>query len=307
MSAGSEKPLTAGARVRDSPGYTKRMFSDIMRKRRRNLFLFHRDRLFGARVADACKGHYDLTVFGSVEELGNRLRVEAPSTPVIVDPLSGGAGAPRLSAEFNELLRLFPSAIIVPAVAMVPGSFDVVRKLGRSGVVQVICLEEDTTAAAIRQRVADARGRPLRNLIARSLPPTTSAMARSILDRAVEVFPGGGGSVALAKSMFVTNRTLLRWCTKGGLPPPRRLLLWVRLLYAAELLEDLGRTVFDVALACGYSSDGALRNATRAAMGVSPGQLRAEGAFRVVSATFIKEIEQSRTVGLVTGALNAGK
>ena len=56
-------------------------------------------------------------------------------------------------------------------------------------------------------------------------------------------------------------RTVLRWAERAGLPAPRRMLAWMRILLAAVLLDDPGRTVLSVAHACGYSSDSSLRRA----------------------------------------------
>src|SRR3712207_9332148 len=82
-------------------------------------------------------------------------------------------------------------------------------------------------------------------------PYTT--LFRSIVDAAAEVVAVGGHGRDLARSLQLSRRTLLRWCERAELPPPRKLLAWMRILLACELLDDPGRTVLSVAHACGYS------------------------------------------------------
>ena len=90
---------------------------------------------------------------------------------------------------------------------------------------------------------------------------------------------GRGAKLDLARQLRLSRRTLLRWCKRAELPPPRKLLAWMRILLAAELLDDPGRTVLTVAHACGYASDSGLRRVTQKFVGASPSELRRRGAF----------------------------
>lgn len=266
-----------------------------MKAPRRALLLKHEDPLFRERVARCAKGAFELRIFDSWEALYEGIRSAPPAATILVDPLDQGVGSGGIAPELFNLLRLFPSATVLPALPIGPGAFDMVRRLGAAGVADVLCLDEDVTPFAIARRVENARGKPLRHLVSRALAPNTSATARSIIDRAVDVAVVGGGSEKLARALFTTPRTLLRWCRGSGLPAPRRLMLWLRLLLAAELLDDPGRTVLDVALSCGYSADGGLRNAIRASLDTTPGALRARGAFKVVSGRFLEALFEART------------
>lgn len=220
----------------------------------------------------------------------------APASAVaVVDPLEATASNPQVSAELLAMLQLYPSVTVIPALEAGPGAFEVVRRLGAAGAVQIICTDEDTAPISIRRRIEAARGRPLKTLIGGSLDPSTSGAARAILNTTVEVVLDGGGSEQLARNLFITTRTLLRWCRRAGLPAPRRLLLWVRLLLAAEMLDDPGRSISDVALSCGYSSDGGLRNAFRSTVDISPGKLREMGAFDTLSNGFLQALREART------------
>jgi transcriptional regulator GlxA family with amidase domain len=92
------------------------------------------------------------------------------------------------------------------------------------------------------------------------------------------VAAGGGQAERLATTLHVSLRTVSRRCLQAGLPAPRRLLAWMRVLLACSLLDDPGRTLSGIAFACGYYSDTTLRRALQAFLGMSPSALRERGA-----------------------------
>ena len=94
--------------------------------------------------------------------------------------------------------------------------------------------------------------------------------------------------------LYLSPRTLLRWCDRAELPPPRRILVWMRVLMAAELLDDPGRTVSSVAEACGYASVNSLRRALQDFLHTTPTMLRREGAFAIAAQAFLKDLARTR-------------
>ena len=98
----------------------------------------------------------------------------------------------------------------------------------------------------------------------------------------------------LARRLKISRRTLLRWSERAGLPPPRRLLAWMRVLLACELLDDPGRSVSSVARIAGYASDGGLRRVMQNFLRASPTELRQRGAVKTAVAAFVKEMNESR-------------
>ena len=75
---------------------------------------------------------------------------------------------------------------------------------------------------------------------------------------------------------------------------------WLRILLAADMLDDAGRTLAAAARACGYSSDTALRNALRSFLGASPTELRGQ-AFQAASAAFSGELFELREAAHARG------
>jgi AraC-like DNA-binding protein len=218
-----------------------------------------------------------------------------PAALLLVDPYDvRGREGPQLSPELRALLWEFPSATVVAALEVRPGCSHDLRTLGEWGVTDVIAINEDDTGEAIARRLRAAQGRPLQNLLNRSLPHTVSGRARTLLMAAAEVVSAGGKGRDLARALHLSERSVLRWSERAGLPPPRRMMAWMRILLAASLLDDPGRTVLSVACACGYASDSSLRRAMQDFLGTIPTALRREGAFARASRVFIQELQESR-------------
>ena len=69
----------------------------------------------------------------------------------------------------------------------------------------------------------------------------------------------------------------------------------MRILLAASLLDDPGRSVLSVARACGYASDSSLRRAMQDFLASGPTALRRAGAFNRASSAFLAELAATRT------------
>ncbi|MDQ3557277.1 MAG: helix-turn-helix domain-containing protein [Gemmatimonadota bacterium] len=269
-----------------------------MRKPNRPLLVLHTDPLFRERLRRATRNMFEIRFVLGWDALFDAVRTSLPSGIVVVDPYHASRAGERLATQTGSLLRNFPSATVVAALEARPGWFHDVRTLGEWGVSEVLDSAAENTHLAILERLRSARGRPLRTLLERGVRLSLPGRGRAILDAAVETVATGEHARDLARTLHVSRDTLLRWCHLSGLPVPRRLLLWMRLLLAAEMLDNPGQTVDDVALACGYSSDDALRSAFRSTMRMKPSELRAEGAFRATSAAFLEEIAGGGTLSL---------
>jgi AraC-like DNA-binding protein len=263
----------------------------------RPLLVMHADPAFRERVRQACGTDYQYQSVGGWEELHEAVKESPPAALAVVDPYLGSNGGGRdreLSPELRTLLSDYPSTAVLAALEVRPERFDDLRTLGKWGVVQVISLDHDDTPFSISRRLKAARGRPLRALLEEVLPPETSGRARAILEAATDVVTVGEHGRDLAGSLHLSRRTLLRWCQRSALPPPRRLLAWMRVLLACELLDDPGRTVLSVAHTCGYSSDSGLRRITQKFLGASPTDLRDRGAFRAAAESFVEVLNEER-------------
>ena len=222
-----------------------------------------------------------------------------PGALAVVDPYLDHPG-PGPSPRLRALLEGYPSATVVAALPVTGSTIPDLEPLVRWGVAELIDLGREDTPAALRQRLDAVQGRLVQRLLDRALPRATPTRTRGLLAAAAETVAGGGGAAELAVKLGATERSVLRWCRRADLPDPRRLLAWLRVLMAAEMMDDGGRTLASVARACGYSGDAALRNAIRSFLGAPPSDLRGR-AFERAAAAFAAELFSLREAGRAGG------
>jgi AraC-like DNA-binding protein len=192
-------------------------------------------------------------------------RTSAPSTVIVIDPFVS-RGSPELDARIPALLA---AAHMLPVVGVVPFRatyHSAVRTLLGWGLTDIADAELENTADAIRLRLLSIHAQPLKKLVEASLSRFVSADALTLIRAAAEVAVDRGTAIELGRLFGSSERTVSGWCAREGLPPPRRLLAWLRLLLALALLEGPGRSVLNAALCAGYT-DHSLRRALRELLG----------------------------------------
>ncbi len=256
----------------------------------RPLLFLHENAAFEGQIRRAVGRQFEVRTVGSWNALRTALRESLPNAVVVVDPYLDANDAGGLSPHLRHLLADFPWVAVVAAMETPSASFRDLRTLGAWGVVEVISLDQECTPEVVAHRVRSANTRPLEDLLVRALPSHMPGQALAILLTAAEIVLGGQHSPHLARTFFVSRRTLSRWCGKATLPPPRRLLAWMRILLAAELLDDTSRKISNIAYGCGYASDNAMRAAMRSFLDRTPRELRRAGAFATAVRAFREEI-----------------
>lgn len=260
----------------------------------RPLFLLHesdglRERLAGAHGPAFVL--YRLAGWGALREA---LRRSPPTAVAVVDPFHGGAAPDEPAEELRRLLHDFPSVAVVAALEPSPERGEVLRTLLAWGVADVIGLGREDSPAGLARRLESVQGRTVHRLLGRALPRTVPGRTRALLVTAAETVAAGGQAPELAAALGVHERTVPRWCARADLPPPRRLLAWLRVLIAADLLDDPGRPVSTIAHACGYASEVSLKAAIRQFLGAGPRDLRERGAFETAARLFARELFELR-------------
>jgi AraC-like DNA-binding protein len=266
----------------------------------RPLIVLHSDQVFKERVRRVGNQRFKTQFVDDWDALRAALNESPPAALVVVDPYTRTYGTEaELAPELRSILWEFPTATVISALEVRRGRVRDLRTLGEWGVKEVIALDEEDTVEAISRRLRSAQGRPLQSLLERSLPSNLSGRARALLMAAAEVVAEGGHGRDLAASLKLSERTLLRWAEQADLPPPRRVLAWMRVLLACELLDDPGQTVLSVAYTCGYASDSSLRRAVQEFTEVMLTQLRKQGAFATASEKFLAELNAAREAGRI--------
>lgn len=237
-------------------------------------------------------GHpYAVTPVSDWVGLSQVLRKAPPTAVTVLDPRAPEGG---FAEQLRELLRAYPSATVLAAFPLENDADAALRALLSWGVADVIDLIRESTPASVARTLRLVRGRTVRRLLRRALPRGVPSRTRSLLVATAEVVSGGGQASDLARALGVDERTVPRWCARADLPPPRRLMAWIRLLIACDLLDDPGRSGESVARASGYAGASSLKTALRNFLGASPSDLRERGAFSTVASAFERELSQLR-------------
>jgi AraC-like DNA-binding protein len=262
------------------------------------LLLMHRSAVLREPLSEVPGQLYQFTELPDWSALREALG-RAPLTAVaVVDPL-GPDG--KIAGELRDLLLAFPFATVLAALPVTPRDGELLRTLLEWGVADFIVMGHETTPLGLTRRLRLVRSRPMKRLLKRALPHGVPSRTQGLLVRAAEVVAVGGGAPELAAALRVSPRTVPRWCQRADLPPPRRLLAWLRMLMAAELLEQPRRSLASVARSCGYASESSLKNTLRDFLGLKPSELRGAGAFGTVASTFARELaavrEQAHAAG----------
>jgi AraC-like DNA-binding protein len=216
-------------------------------------------------------GHYQLQPCATWAELVSQVQTAPPSTVLLVraDPGDGTLQALQM------LMQATPSVPVVVAHAWFRAPVEHMKAVLDAGVSEVVDVDAARTFAAVIPALRQAHARPLKRRIQGQLPVWLGEHARTLLRAAAETVVDRGGRQVLASIFGVQQRTVAGWTAELGLPPPRRLLGWMRVLLALTLLEEANRTVRNVAECCGYSDDTALKRAVENFTG-APSATRAQ-------------------------------
>lgn len=238
------------------------------------------------------QGRFRVDEVESWQALAEVLPSAHPTSVVVVDPYESQE-AP--SAAFWKILEQFPSVAILPAFELHPERFAQAQAMAIAGASEFLNLNREDTALLAAARIRSAFARPFKRRIEAALSRHAGVEARTILLAAAEVCVRGDGPKELAAEFSVRSKTLAAWCDAHGLPQPRRLFAWTRILLAAHLLEDVGRTRVAVAAACGYSTDRSLRRIIRRFVGPQPRQPLFEAATKAFNAELRQRREDLRS------------
>ena len=228
------------------------------------------------------------------DELAAEMESAPPSLTVLADAYLGRTPAQGPAPRLRELLWRRPSIPVIAALPLREEWAEHASILFEWGVSEVLDLDLETSPGAVWQRLRGTRARPLKRRVEAVLSGYASEYARNLVRAACETAVDGGGAADLSAIFGVEARTASAWCRREGLPPPRRLLAWTRVLLAATLLEEDGRSVVNVARSAGYATDHALRRAMREVAGGDPSTVERAHLFDRAAERFNAELREHR-------------
>jgi AraC-like DNA-binding protein len=228
--------------------------------------------------------------------LGEALAACPPHSVVVADPYASAPPGQGPSTALEELLVAFPSTPFIAAYELTGSRVDETRLLMQWGIAEILDLAHDLDPTRLVHRIGAVQRHRIRTVMKAHLPPALPTRVRAFLSVAAEVVAAGGQPADLASRLHVSERTLSRRCKKLEVPLPRRLLTWLRLLVAADMLCEGRRSVASVASALGYSSEPCLRTALKTVARTTPAEIRASG-MSMMASRFCQELYKHRGGG----------
>jgi AraC-like DNA-binding protein len=192
--------------------------------------------------------------------------------------------------QMTPLMSEFPTTAFLALLPVAAETVAEVRQLGRLGVSGVIAVGHNDTPAGIARALGDSLVRKFRAALVELGLDSVPGHGPAILGAAATTTVEKADVPRMAEILQVSVPTLGRWCRAAGLPPPGRLLAWGRILMAANLLDNSGRSISSVAAAVGYSADSGLRRIFAQFLDESPSELRELGAFATAKGRFLQSL-----------------
>ena len=177
-----------------------------------------------------------------------------------------------------RVVREFPQ---VPTVALLSqvdrGTARAVLTLGQCGIRTLVDVREPTGWRELRNLLAREQSTDLQQVaiahVLGELPGARPGMRR-FAQVLFELAARTGGVSDLAEAMHVLPSTLMSRFFRAELPPPRRMLTYARLVFAAHWFENPGLSISRVATQMDYSSAQSFGRHLRHALNLTAQQFR---------------------------------
>ena len=198
----------------------------------------------------------------------------------------------------HQIRRRF---VHLPLLLYMDCSPDAVRRvlaLAKAGADNVILRHIDDVGTSLRKALAKATFNRAGDDVVDILSPYAPSLVRPILAYAIAHADEAVSVQDIATGVGVHRKTVLNRLMAAGFPAPSALVSWCRLIVAARLLEDPGRSVEQVAHALRFGSATALRNMLRRHTGLSPRHIRSTGSYLHVVSMLVDRVAHATSAPL---------
>jgi AraC-like DNA-binding protein len=214
-----------------------------------------------------------------------------PYSVVVVEPRD----ADRVPTdETIRAIRAAHPGVVIVGYATKSDLSSAILGFARAGVDELVVASLDDGGSALRSALTSAVRRSgadrLLEEVSALVPESFRPLVRFCFERAAEA----PDVPSVARALGVSRQALVERARRAGLPAPRELLTWCRLLVAAQLLADWGGAVDQVAIELDFPSGNGLRNALRRYAGASVREVR-EGGATTLLAAFREALAGART------------
>lgn len=162
-------------------------------------------------------------------------------------------------------------------------------RVGKAGAFDVVVAPDSGNAALVTERVRDAARDRIAARVEEALRARIATEGRALVGAAAARIPDGIQVPELADLNGFSISTLERRCQEWGLTTPGRILLWLRIIYGLNWLQEPGRSVESVAGQVGYSSGAAFRRAVNVTLAPGSTAMRKAESLARALAGFVED------------------
>jgi AraC-like DNA-binding protein len=184
----------------------------------------------------------------------------------------------------------YPSVPVVLYFALGPDTSEDVKNFVRAGVNELVFRDFTDLRVPLRAAITAAQDHCSAKAILEELEPFVPDGVRPIIRYCLENARRSMTVAQVAANCGVHRKTLVERLTAAGFPAPSAVISWCRILVAARLLEDPGRSIEQIALVLDFPSGTSMRNMVRRYTGLRPYEVRENGGMRCVLHAFKREI-----------------
>ena len=192
---------------------------------------------------------------------------------------------PRSASEVGRLAVTCGGTLIAVVGGWSPDLSDTLLAFGRYGVRDAVDVSSRDGLCRLRDLVTRAEW-VLANRVAKALEPSlqeASEEMRFFVNYLVRTAPFVGSVTILAAGLRVSQSSLNSRFFRAGLPSPKKYLAYVRLLFAAALLEQPVVSAAQAARRLNYSSPQSFTRHLRGQLGVTVNEFRQRYSFEAVA------------------------
>jgi AraC-like DNA-binding protein len=244
-----------------------------------------------ARVRGALAGRAEINFCDLRSEL-LPLAAATGASAAIVEPRDRNGD--DASETVTALRAGMPSVPVIAYVADERTTSGDILAMARAGVHDLVRAGFDDVGFALGAALASATAACATSTMRDELASVVSADAWPFVSYCLTRAHGPISVRAAADALGLDRRTLVRRLERSGLPQPRRVAGWCRIIAAARLLDEPIYTLEQAALRLDFPSGTALRNMMVRYTGLRPREIRENGGVRCVLHLFKRELGTAR-------------
>ena len=200
-----------------------------------------------------------------------------------------------VSAAIASIRTGMPSVPVIAYIADEHATSGDILAMARAGVHDLVRAGFDDVGFALGAALASASASCATSAARDELEALVTADAWPFVSYCLTRAHGPISVGAAASALGLDRRTLVRRLERAGLPSPRRIAGWCRVVAAARLLDEPIYTLEQAALRLEFPSGTALRNMVMRYTGLKPRELRENGGVHCVMHLVRRELGGPRT------------